>query len=941
MIEVALPLEAINTAAAREKSIHQGHPSTLHLYWARRPLAAVRAVIFASLIDDPSAHPEIFKTEEAQQAERKRLEDFISKLVQWENINNQDILKQAKAEIAKYYSEDKLCSARLPELFDPFAGGGSIPLEGQRLGLKVHAHDLNPIAVMINKAMIEIPPKYCNKPPVNPESQRSITAGSGTFGLAEDVKYYAAQLKDKAYAKLAALYPPVTLSANNNRTVIAWLWARTVKCPNPACGCELPLMTSFVLSSKENHEAYIELEFDEAANRFDFHVRSCSHGEPVPASAKNGTKASVKATFVCPKCGAAAGPQYLKDEATAGRMGARLTAVVAEGSNGRLYLDPDDEQLKASMCDRPADYPEQEMNQESMNLVSGRGYGFTHWHQLFTPRQLTMLVTLCDLIPAVRDEIKSDGIASGLDEQAAMQYANDVSVYLEFIIDKLADFHSSICGWVNSGEKMRNTFARQAIPMVWNFAEANPFSNSTGCFSHNAKSVIECINILPSKGEGIAMQFPAQEFDESLKNLMISTDPPYYDNIGYADLSDYFYTWLRRNLHDVYPDVLSYMATPKSDELIAAPYRHGGDMQAAKNFFEQGMSQVCKNLYSYARDDIPVTIYYAYKQQDSREDDGTASSGWETMLNAIINAGFMITGTWPMRTELVTGLKKNVSALSSSIILVCRKRDKNVGSISRGEFMAELDREFKPAVAKLQQGSISPVDMAQSAIGPGMAVYSKYEHVINNADGTSLTVRAALKIINDKLDKLLDPEADNVDKETLFCIELYKLKGYAALKAGDADVLARAKNVSLKPLDDKGILEEQGGEVKLIRREDFNCDIKAIARDNLWLQKAPALIKGREGNIWFLTQLLVHALKEGGGLASGWILWAIINSADGSAKADKIKSLAYRLYNIADRMGDSQETLAYNSLVSYWPSIEKAAKEHKDTSGQQVMIGDL
>ena len=627
LIEVALPLDAINAASAREKSIRHGHPSTLHLWWARRPLATARAVIFASLVDAPSSHPELFPTKEEQDRERKRLFGIIERLVQWENINDKELFDEAYAEIKKY------CGDEVPTLLDPFAGGGAIPLEAQRLGLKAVAADLNPVAVMINKAMIEIPPRFANMPPVNPKERNAMIGADadwhGAQGLAADVHYYGEMLKQKAFEKIGHLYPKVkNPETGEEATVIAWIWARTVKCPNPACGCEMPLAKTFWLSKKKSREAYIYPTTDGHNILY-----SIKHDKNIKQESSIGRKGAI-----CVGCNSQVPLEYIREQSRKHKMGAKLMAIVIEGAHGREYITPDKTQIDAANVEYPYDIPDGEIAHYP-GCLNTNAYGLTHFAQLFSNRQAYMLKTLSDTISDIKKNVFNDALGCK-DENDAKTYSDTISVYLTFLVDKLVDYHSSICSWHSSGEKMRNTFGRQAIPMTWDYAEANPFSNSSGCLDNMLEWVEKAIRQLPAKKDGVVIHHDAAT-DNGLRNIMISTDPPYYDNIPYAYLSDYFYIWMRKNLLEAYPEIFSTMLTPKHEELVSTIYKFDGDRGAAKEFFENGMSNVCKQLYQYTRDDIPVTIYYAFKQHDENEQ-GKSSSGWETMLTAIINAGFIL-----------------------------------------------------------------------------------------------------------------------------------------------------------------------------------------------------------------------------------------------------------------------------------------------------------
>ena len=917
LIEVALPLEAINSESAREKSIRHGHPSTLHLWWARRPLAAARAVIWSSLVDDPSSHPEQFPTEEEQNAERQRLFRILEKLVKWENSNNPEILDEAKAEILKSTHNDP------PALLDPFAGGGAIPLEAQRLGLEAHAHDLNPVAVMINKAMIEIPPKFAGQPPVNPATLGQIDGRadwSGAKGLAEDVRYYGEWMKQEAFRRIGHLYPKVKVpkeQGGGEVTVIAWIWARTVKCPNPACGCEMPLVRSFVLSKKKGKEAWVEPHFENGKTTFTVHHERKPKIEGT--TSRKGT--------VCACCGTPVGYSYIRQESRAGKMSAQLMAVVGEGRHGRLYISPDLEQQLASVVNKPDDYPTGNL---APQFTGGScvPYGLDEFHKLFTNRQLTALTTFSALVGEAQQKAEADAVAAGLADDhiplrdggtGARAYGEAVGVYLAFAVDKAANLWSSICSWMNDRGAFRETFARQAIPMVWDFAESNPFSKSGGSFDlfiTRISDTVECfINIFKC---GEASQFDAQS-DCDLRNIMVSTDPPYYDNIGYADLSDFFYVWMRQSLKNTYPDLFRTMLVPKAEELVATPYRFDGSIEKARDFFEDGMYKTCCQLYQYAREDVPVTIYYAYKQSDTEDngsDSKTASTGWETMLTAIIRAGFTITGTWPMRTESPgRSVAQGTNALASSIVLVCRKRPADAPKTTRRSLIAELRRELRPALQKLQSSNIAPVDLAQSAIGPGMGVFSKYAQVLES-DGSPMTVRSALQIINQELDLYFNEQDGELDANSRFCVDLYTQSAFNDIKFGDADTLARAKNTSVAALAAKGVLYAQKGVVHLLERQDL-----------------PEKIDPREEMVWLLCQQLTQKMASGGIEACAQVVAPMLGSAPERARA-----LAYRLYTIAERKGWAQEAYAYNALVVAWPEINSRAAELQAAQPEQMAM---
>ncbi|MEY8575264.1 DUF1156 domain-containing protein [Oscillospiraceae bacterium 21-37] len=884
LIEVALPLEAINKEAAYEKMPGIGpHPRGLHLWWARRPFTAARAVIWASLVDDPSSHPDQFPTEEDQNTERERLFKILSNLVSWKNSNNADVLEEAKAEIMKSTGGNP------PALLDPFAGGGAIPLEAQRLGLEAHAHDLNPVAVMINKAMIEIPPKFAGQPPIHP-GKSDLDDGRGwrgAAGLAEDVRYYGEWMKQEAYKRIGHLYPKVKDERGKEYTVVTWLWARTIKCPNPACECEMPLVKSFILAKKKGKQVWVNPLFENGKATYTIHSDN-------DLNVQNGTIGRKGA--VCPCCGTPVEFSYIREEGRLGNISARLIAIVAEGERGRLYLSPTIEQEQTANMEMPKMAPDGEMPTQALGFRT-QAYGINEYKKLFTNRQLTALTTFSDLVVEAQSKVISDG--------GSEEYGQMVGVYLAFAVDRLADFSTSVSRWSPTNEKPMNCFNKQTISMTWDYPEANPMSNSVGSFSTIIDYIAQCIVQLPTVKEcGYSRQFDAQS-DCELRNVMVSTDPPYYDNISYADLSDFFYIWMRQSLKGTYPDLFRTMLVPKAEELIATPYRFDGSIEKAREFFEHGMLQACKQIYQYAHEDIPVTIYYAYKQSEADGSDSQiASTGWETMLSAIIQAGFSITGTWPMRTEQISrsrGMDSN--ALASSIVLVCRKRPADAPMCTRRDFINALKRELKPALAKLQASNIAPVDLAQSTIGPGMGVYSRYSKVLE-ADGTPMSVRSALQIINQELDLYFNEQDGELDKESRFCVELYTQCAFNDIKFGEADVLARAKNTSVDKLRADGVLYSEKGVVHLLTREEIPMEIS------------------KDKGIWLLTQQLTRAMETDGVMGAAKIVKEFFTS-----EPERAKALAYRLFTLAERRGWAAEAYAYNSLIVAWPDVQSKAAE--------------
>ena len=841
LIEVALPLDAINAAAAREKSIRHGHPSTLHLWWARRPLAAARAVIFAQIVDDPSSRPELFPTEQEQDQERRRLFGLIEELVKWDNSTNEAVLRAARDEIRESWRRacrDHAGDPRIAEMFDPeclpafhdpFAGGGALPLEAQRLGLEAHASDLNPVAVLINKAMIEIPPTFAGRPPVNPESwlEGKLLAGgwTGARGLAEDVRYYGRWMRDEAEKRIGHLYPKIAVTTEMVRerpdlkpyegrklTVIAWLWARTVKSPNPAfADLDVPLASTWLLSTKKGREAYVDPVVETDSYRFKVKV-----GTPSDA-AKSGTKLS-RGAFRCLMSSVPIKYAYIDDEANAGRMGARLMAIVARGDRTRLYLSPTDDAVTVAQSAQPEWKPNVPSRGTWASNAQGRRYGFRTFGDYFTPRQLVALTTFSDLVVEAMERVRHDASAAGLLDDGrtlrdggtgATAYAEAVAVYLAFALSKAADRNTSLCVWEHKMGRLRGTFNRQAVPMTWDYAETNPLSGAGGDLYGTAHSVGEVLDRFRSDIVGVGVQADATRQSASSRAIA-STDPPYYDNIGYADLSDFFYVWLRRSIQSIYPDLFATLAVPKAEEMVANPYRHGSK-ENAEEFFLSGMTKAIQRLSSTAHIAFPVTIYYAFKQSESRTKGDAASTGWATFLDAVIRTGFAITGTWPMRTELssrMVGMGTN--ALASSIVLVCRKRPAEAPVSTRRDFLTALKAELPPALSRLQRGNIAPVDLAQAAIGPGMSVYSRYAKVVD-ASGNRVSVGDALTLINQTLDETLAEQEGDFDADSRWALAWFEQHGFEAGDYGMAETLSKAKNTSVSGMVEAGILHSRAG----------------------------------------------------------------------------------------------------------------------------------
>ena len=950
LIEVALPLEAINAASAREKSIRHGHPSTLHLWWARRPLAAARAVIFAQMVDDPSARPDLFPTEKAQEKERKRLFRIIEDLVKWENTTNETVLQAAREEI--WQSWRRACADnadhprakelfdrnKLPAFHDPFAGGGALPLEAQRLGLESYASDLNPVAVLINKAMIEIPPKFAGRPPVNPEARtKKDLVGrtwKGAQGLAEDVRYYGKWMRDEAEKRIGHLYPLVEVTAEMAKgrpdlkgyvgkklTVIAWLWARTVKSPNPAfADVDVPLASTFMLSTKEGKEAYVEPVIEGHGYRFTVKV-----GKPKDAErAKNGTKLSRGANFECLMSGTPIAGDYIKAEGKAGRMGARLMAIVAEGERGRVYLAPTPEHEAAARKAKPEWRPEGDV---PARLTGGTcvPYGLATWGDLFTPRQLVALTTFSDLVGEAMREVRRDALAAGLPDDSkplrdggtgAAAYAEAVGVYLGMSVSKMADAQSSLCRWKTTMDQSIATFGRQALPMVWDYSEASAFGEMAGDPLVSLNNMMRVVDQLPASTGGRVAQADAQ-LQTIGRDSVVSTDPPYYDNIGYADLSDYFYVWLRRSLRATFPDLFATLAVPKAEELVATPYRHGSK-EKAETFFLNGMTQAMHRLVEQVHPAFPVTVYYAFKQSETESAEGTSSTGWETFLDAVIRAGFGISGTWPMRTELGNRMiGSGTNALASSIVLVCRQRPATAPTATRREFVATLKSELPAALVHLQRGNIAPVDLAQAAIGPGMAVFTRFAKVLD-ADGKPMSVRQALTLINQTLDEALAEQEGDFDADTRWALAWFEQSGFEPGEYGVAEILSKAKNTSVGGMVDAGIVASKAGKVRLLKPDELPKDWDPASDSRL--------------TAWECVHQLVRALAKGGEVGAAALVAKL------GARAETARELAYRLYTICERKKRASDALGYNALVQSWPEITRLAQAAPVQAVQTTLI---
>ena len=983
LIEVAIPLRAINEASAREKSIRHGHPSTMHLWWARRPLAACRAVLFASLVDDPDSDPAYRKPdgtadEDAAGVKRASLFNLIEELVQWDNSNNPRVINAARAEIARCVASRKIelgefqkdtiisgdkkgrahpkgpvsgegvtawevllmkarpqvvnafLSEYAPPVLDPFCGGGSIPLEAQRLGLRAYGSDLNPVPVLLTKALIEIPPHFAGCPPVNPkwqsnsEAQKAATVWRGPQGLADDVRYYGLWMRGEAEEQLGRLYPKAKLTADmvtdrpdlqesvgQELTVIAWLWARTVQSPNPAAGgVFVPLVRSFWLSTGKGKEAYVLPIVDRATNTYQFKVIVGPPSDDFNPSSGTVNRRGAK----CLITNAPIPFDHIRIHAKEDRLGTRLLAIVAEGRRGRIYLPPicEHEQIAQSVrCD--SEILDSTLPDEALGFRV-QNYGMTKHSHLFSQRQLLALDTFATLVRQARQKVLE---ASHGDSP----YADALATYLAFAVGRGADKWASLTIWNSVGEKIEHVFGRNALSMTWDYPEGNIFSDSTGNWESGVEWVAKAVAALPiAISTGQVEQKPAQQISDS-RHYMFSTDPPYYDNIPYADLSDFFYVWLRRCLQAFYPELLGTVLVPKADELVAEPFRHGG-RERAMRFFEHGMRQVFQRVCAASDPEFPATIYYAFKQAESNGQDvgdlagaygnaGTRSStGWETFLQGLLDAGWQICGTWPLRTERAARLRGQLSnALASSIVLVCRPRPVDATVTSRNGFLHELRRELPKSLRNLQLSNIAPVDLAQASIGPGMAIFTRYGKVVES-DGSSMTVRTALGFINQVLDEVLAEQEGEFDNDTRWALAWFEQFGTQEEAYGVAETLSTAKNTAISGLVEAGIVRSKSGRVQLVRRAELPENWDPTTDGRL--------------TVWETTQHLIRTLENEGETEAA----ALLNKLGGIGEI--ARELAYRLYSICERKKWADEALAYNSLVIAWPELSKLALSQRN-----------
>lgn len=693
-------MSAIRSADVGEKVGGSGHPANMHIWWGRTPVSSTELILKATMLDADST---------------------------WE---------ESMPEQLRGAAPDKSVT-----VFDPFAGFGGIPLAAQRLGLRSISGDLNPVAVMLGKAATEIPAQFANAGPVH-EHAESLH-GNGTEGLASDVAFYGNWLLQKAKERLRPLYPQ-----QEDREVLAWLWTRTVKCPNPACGCEIPLATSFVLCSKAGQEAWAEPYYEE--KRLRFHI----HAGPCPKEKQTGKFSSMGARFRCPSCGTVCSDEYIKKSGCENKYGSALMAVLLDENGNRSFREADDMQIQAASVPAPEDAPIGSIPTNA-HWFSPPGFGLTEYADLFTPRQMTMLLCFSDLLREVQDKAAFDALAAGFSPSGghisaggtgALAYGQAIGIYLAILVDMLADHHSTVCSWDPGSFRIRNTFRRQAIPMTWNYAEANPFTDISGNYTALLNKLVETIAALPCGAE--SMVYHGDAITEPYpENVLICTEIPYFRAIGYAHLSDFFYIWLRRSLQHIYPELFNQAVTSK-EELSTVSQYYGEDTAAAKDKYEAGLKRVCEKLYAASAEEYPALLIFAYRTDDEPAIRSGGRSHWYAITDAIISADFTISGVLPLWDR-----KDAEKGISARVLIVCRKgQEKRPGTTRRG-FVYSFKREFPERLEELLK-TADPADHRIIAMGCGLSLYTAYKQIIN-ADGSMMSTQDALQIIVQEIDEYL------------------------------------------------------------------------------------------------------------------------------------------------------------------------------------------
>lgn len=756
LIETVMPVSKINSETEREKTARNGMPSNVHIWWTRDPMVVVRTSLFESLVDDPAEHPELFPSYDEQETERQRLLQIVESLAEIESADKNGILELAIKEIKRN------ASGQMPVVFDPFVGGGSIPVEAHRLGLKSISSDLNAVAGMITTAVSDIPARFSDTVPVHPRNEMTLDiALPGSAGFAEDVRYYGEKMQENAFQKIGYLYPKVTDSDSGKELeVSAWIWARTIKCPNPSCGCNIPLSSSYDLAKKKGSEAWVEPVVEDGKIHFKMH-REPNTGE------KNKPKVAQTAVFKCPVCGEVTPDAYVKECGVNHKIYSQLIAIVADEGKKRLYLEATNEQEKAAQVNVPKNIPHGELPIFPKRF-SPPSFGLTYYADLFTNRQLVFITTMMDLAKDMQVDIEKHAIERGFADdgitfadggRGALAYAEAVRIVLIITISKLLDRCSNICSWsTSSGGALRNVFSRAAMPMIWDYAEGNPFARAGGSFENALSRICDTLALLPAGIEGKTKVADAV-MPNDVTDAIIATTLPYYDRASYSDLSDFFYVWMKYGLEDLYPAYFQGEISPKQEDMTAFSHRYGGNKKKADIIYAESMGVAMKNLYVSATTDYPSLIGFIYKGNNSSDKEDL--SEWEYFIDGICNAGFSITASWPLGRKYEESIELAESR-GIPITVVLRKKGENSLQITRRSFVAAVKREVPLLIEKMSH-KVGIMDLRSSVIGQALNIYTRNKQVLD-ADGSSMKPHMASRIIEQEIDTLISAYYEEASK---------------------------------------------------------------------------------------------------------------------------------------------------------------------------------
>ena len=811
LIEVSLPLAKISQQSAREKSIRHGHISTLHIWWARRPLAAMRAAIFAALIPAPD-----------DDAERERLERLIAAIVDWDQVKagNSQAIEEARARIRRAFPD------RPPRLLDPFMGGGATGLEALRLGCETHALELNPVAHLIELCTLVYPQRYGSgeteeqrrtgdrRSPTADRRQLTLPGSAPTGGggrtLADDVRHWGRWVLERAREEIGHLYANPT----GDETIVGYLWARTVRCPNPACGAEMPLVRQWWLAKTKRRKIALRPRVNREARRITFEVIDVGAQHAAP-DFDPGRGTSSRGHATCLACGQVADVTYIRAEGKAGRMGEMPLAVIYEqektGKGYRPFTEQDEELFQKALTllgELDENAPDEPLPPVGTLGFRVQRYGLTRWGDLFNARQTLALLTFSRQVRAAHEAM----LAEGMDPERAKA----VTTYLSVIVDRLADYNTTLCTWHNTGEKINHTFGRQALPMIWDYTELNPFSGATGDWSGAMAWITRVIEhaartsgrpAIARQGTATRLPWPDGHFDALI------TDPPYYDAVPYADLSDFFYVWLKRSIGFLHPKVFRTPLTPKSAEIIQEPARHDDDA-TAKAFYEREMTRAFAEARRVLRPDGVFVVVFAHK----------STAAWETLLNSLLEAGLVVTASWPLHTERPGRLRAHESAaLASSIFIVCRARVAG-GEGYFDDVREELAATIRERLDFFWRQDIRGADFFISAIGPAVSVFGRYRRVYR-LDGSEVGVGELLNLVQAMvseyaLDRILNgggTQVGGVDAPTRYYILHRWAYGRGKIPFDDAMRLAMALGADVSALmGRRGLLKQSGETVRLL-----------------------------------------------------------------------------------------------------------------------------